>query len=88
MAKKNINGLWKIVIAIFGIAGTLISVGVIYATLNKDVETNCREIVAIKPEVKLNTEHRIQDQVDTEYIKEKISNIETVQKQILEEVRK
>lgn len=85
---KNGNGMWKIVAVIVGVAGTLISVGIIYATICGDVETNCREIAGIKPEVKMNSEHRLQDVVDTKYIKEKISDIEIVQRQILEEVRK
>lgn len=45
-------------------------------------------VTKMEPEVRKNTEHRIQDEVDTKYIKEKISNIETVQRQILTEVRK
>ena len=87
MAKTN-NGYWKIIITVVGLAGTLISIGIIYATLSGGVDWNSREITAIKPQVQLNTEYRLTAEVDTRYIKEKISNIEIMQKQILEEVRK
>lgn len=88
MNTQRNNGFWKLIIAIAGLAGTLISIGVIYATLSSGVETNCRDISIIKPEIKLNTEHRIQDKVDTLYIKKEIDNIKELQKEILEEVRK
>ena len=88
MPKKSNGIIWKIV----GILITLgvLAVGVIYgyANLGHEVAENCKDIAVIAPEVQKNTEHRLKDEVDTRYIKEKISNIETVQRQILEEVRK
>lgn len=79
MAKRN--GTWKVIATIGGfiivIVGAAVTYGVLFKTVN-DME----------PDVKLNTEHRIQDEVDTRYIKEKISDIEVIQQQILVEVRK
>ena len=85
---KTMNGNWRIIIAFIGVAGTLISVGMIYASLNGGVDANCQEIAVLKPEVRINTEYRIKSEVDTKYIKEKVRNIETMQKQILDEVRR
>jgi len=59
-----------------------------YAILNGYVAVNCKDIAIMKPEIKQNTEHRLQDEVDTQYIKQEISEIKIIQKQILEEVRK
>lgn len=79
MTKRN--GTWKVIATIGGfiivIVGAAVTYGVLFKTVN-DME----------PDVKLNTEHRIQDEVDTRYIKEKISDIEVIQRQILVEVRK
>ena len=78
MTKTKLNGNLKWLISLVVLAAGIIAS---YAVLGHDV-------AEMKPDVKDNTEHRIQDEVDTRYIKEKISNIETVQRQILTEVRK
>ena len=88
MANMKNNGFWKLIIVIVGIAGTLISLGIIYETLNGGVKLNCAEITAIKPEVKKNTEYRLQAEIDGKYIKQQINEIKVIQKEILDEVRK
>jgi hypothetical protein len=89
MVVKRLNGsLWKIISVVITLAVVGGSIIFGYATLGHNVGDNCDDIAEMKPIVQLNSEHRIQDEVDTRYIKEKISNIETVQRQILDEVRK
>jgi len=73
MTKKN-GFMWKVI----GIGATaLIGVGVYIAT----VQNNSKQIAEIQPEVKKNSEHRIQ-------FEEKVSTMETNIGLILEEVRK
>jgi hypothetical protein len=81
MIKTNLNGWLKLVLILSGLAGTLISVGIIYASLNNGVNANCKEITILKPEVGKNTEHRLKDEVDTTYIKQSIQNIEQTQQE-------
>ncbi len=77
MAKRlNGNLGWVIALVVMG-AGVVAS----FAVWGRDVGE-------MRPEVHLNTEHRLTDNVDTVYIKAKIENIEKVQTQILNEVRK
>lgn len=87
MANKN-GMIWKIVGTIITL--TVIAAGVVagYTTLGHQVDDNADDIETMEPEVQKNSEYRIQNEVDLKYIKEKISNIETVQQQILEEVQK
>lgn len=94
MTKKNGN-IWKIV-------GILIGVGLAVAgwvwnaaVLSSDVKVNCRDIATMSPEVQKNSEHRIEDEIDTPWIKKdiqeinlRISRMEVMQERILEEVRK
>lgn len=86
MTKKN--GTIRRIISL-GITLTIIAAGIIYgyADIGHQVGDNCDDIKEMKPDVEKNTEHRLQDEVDTRYIKEKISNIETVQRQILTAVQ-
>lgn len=88
MAKNGNGSIWKIVSILITLGALAVGAIYGYASLGHEVVDNCKEIKEMKPEVQKNTEHRIQDEVATEYIKEKIANIETVQRQILEEVRK
>lgn len=86
--KSKGNGtIWKVIS--IGITIVIIAAGIIYgyADIGHQVGDNCEDIKEMKPDVGKNTEHRIQDEVDTRYIKEKISNIETVQQQILTAVQ-
>ena len=87
MARTNGN-LWKIISVVTTLVVLVVGAIFGYANLGSAVGVNSTEIAEIKPDVKRNSEYRIQDKIATEYIKEKISNIETVQRQILEEVRK
>lgn len=88
MTKKRNGTIWRIIS--IGMTVVIIAVGIIYgyADIGHQVDTNCDDIKEMKPDVGKNTEHRLQDEVDTRYIKEKISNIETVQQQILTAVQK
>lgn len=82
MKSSNGNGVWwKILIAV---AGGLVALGVAYATIGN----NALRIDKIEPEVQKNSEHRLKDEEATVWMKEKISNIEVMQRQILEEVKK
>ncbi|MFW9894046.1 MAG: hypothetical protein ACFFFO_17715 [Candidatus Thorarchaeota archaeon] len=81
MAKTGNGTLWKILI---WAAGALIAIGVAYATIGNNTD----RIKTIEPEVKLNSNHRLQDEIDTQYVKKRLENIETMQKAILDEVRK
>jgi hypothetical protein len=86
---KNSNGtIWKIAGLLTTVLVLVVSIAIAYGTLDHEVDDNCKSIAEMKPDVQKNNEHRIKDEVDTIYIKEKITNIEIVQKQILEEVRK
>jgi len=89
---KNGNGTLRIILIVIGILVTLALAGTSavlkYGNQAHQVEDNCKTIGEMEPEIKKNSEHRIQDKVDTKYFKEKIENIEVVQKQILDEVRK
>jgi len=82
MAKNNT--LWKAVAMIITLS--TLAGGIIYgyAILSSEVAGNTK----LHPRVEKNTEFRLQSEIDTKYLKEKISNIEIVQRQILEEVRK
>lgn len=103
MAQQKNGTLWRVL----GIIVSLVVIGAAivtsYASLGKDVESNAKEITGVKdglkdylwPEVKLNTNHRMRDDVDTPYIKQDVAEIktrikamETVQQEILREVQK
>jgi hypothetical protein len=75
---KSLNGNTKWLIGLLILAAGVVGS---YAVLGHIVSQ-------MEPDVRKNTEHRIQDEVDTKYIKEKISDIERVQQEILAEVRK
>jgi len=86
MTRKN-GTIWRIISLVVTVV--IIAVGVIYgyADIGNQVGHNCEDIMEMKPNVKKNTEYRLQDEVDQRYIREKISNIETVQRQILTAVQ-
>ena len=73
MAKRN-NGYWKIIATVSGILFVMLGAAIGYGMLYSDVEK-------MKPEVPLNTEHRIK-------FEEKVQTMETNIALILEEVRK
>ena len=80
MAKQH-NGTWKL---LMWLAGALIALGGAYATIG----WNTQRIDKIEPEVAKNSEHRVRDDADGVWLKEKISKIENQNKEILDEVRK
>lgn len=86
MTKKN-GTIWRIIS--IGITVGIVAAGIIYgyADVDHQVDDNCDDIKEMKPNVEENTKHRLQDEVDTRYIKEKISNIEKVQQEILAAVQ-
>ena len=65
-------------------AGGLIAMGAAGATIN----WNRTRIEKMEPQVQKNTEYRLKDETDTLWLKEKVQSIETMQKEILVEVRK
>jgi len=67
-----------------------LGVAIVIAFKNVDYQArqNTKDIAVIVPQVNQNTEHRIINQVDTQYIKQKLNEIETTQRKILEEIRK
>lgn len=81
MAKNGNGTWWKI---LMWAAGGLVAAGIALASIG----TNTQRINRMEPEVQKNSEHRLQDEVDTRYVKEKIASIEAMQKQILQEVKK
>jgi hypothetical protein len=82
---KNSNGiLWKVIAMVITLTSIVGGIIYGYASLNGMVAYN----LELHPKVQLNTEYRLRSEVDTKYIKEKIENIELMQRQILEEVRK
>jgi len=72
--QKNGN-IWKIVGVILSIAclGAAIVGG--YTELGHQVKDNCASITVLKPDVRLNNEHRITDEVDSVYIKQDVIEI-------------
>lgn len=89
---KNGNGTLRAILIVIGILVTLALAGTSalmkYGNQGHQVEDNSKDIKEMKPVLQKNSEHRLQDEVDTKYIKEKITNIERVQQVILDEVRK
>ena len=85
MAKRDGNGngntLRKV---LMWAAGGLIAMGAAGATIN----WNRTRIEKMEPEVRKNTEYRLKDETDTLWLKDKVQSIETMQKEILVEVRK
>ena len=82
-------------------AGGLIAMGAAGATINwnrtriekiepriEKMEPRIERIEKMEPEVRKNTEYRLKDETDTLWLKDKVQNIETMQKEILAEVRK
>lgn len=66
-----------------------LGVGLVVAFTNVDnrTERNTDDIAVLIPQVNKNTEHRLQDDVDTRYVKEKLANIDLKMTEILEEIR-
>lgn len=87
MTRRN-GTIWKVIGTVITLA--LIAAGIVaaYTEMGHQVKDNCEDIEAMQPEVQKNSEHRITDEVDTKYIKEKIEDIQATQEKILEEVRK
>ncbi len=79
MAQRN--GTWKVIATVGGFILVALGAAVAYGVL-------CKTVSDIEPEVKLNSTHRIQAEIDTKYIKQEISDIKVIQREILEEVRK
>lgn len=93
--ESNGNKLKTVLLPILTVATIFATIVAGYTTLGHQTTDNKEDISALTPEVHLNSEHRIEDEIDTPWLKRdvaeiklRISRMETVQEQILEEVRR
>jgi len=97
MTKKT-NGTLRVIVLIASILAFAVSIGALVwdaSGKSKDIQHTERRVTVLEPIVELNSKHRLEDEIDTPYIKEDIAEIKkqliefnTVQQQILVEVRK
>jgi len=80
---RNNEKTWRILRIIIPIAGFLIAIGVVYATINH----NSSRIEVNEVEIKANSKAVISMQKDIEYIKEDTEEIKGYQQEILKELR-
>ena len=95
---KTTNGSIKMIVMIASIAAFAISIGVLVwdaSGKSKDIEHTEKRVNYLEPIVEQNSKHRLEDEIDTPYIKEDIRDIKTqmevfntLQQEILIEVRK
>jgi len=87
MAKGDSGGIWKIAATVLIVISMAASIIIAFTNVDNRTTQNEKEIEILVPQVNKNTEHRLQDDVDTRYVKEKLAAIDTKMTQILEEIR-